>query len=400
MNMQQKEEEFIKITGKTRMEAKRFLALAKGDLETAISYSFGDAIPDSTPEEHSSHIQPMEQPPPKWGSSNKRRKGFKTMADVANDDSQDDDDDTQRYMSTDGQSGRLTIDPSKKEGKEDIYSKLLKQAKPMTEEQMHRSAMGDGEDEDFIDPHFTKKGSADFWKMGGSSLGSTDTPSVTIDNPSQPAGGAGRRPERGKQNVIMINMYKNGFTVNDGPLHSNENPQTQQYLAMISAGQLPPPLVPAGATPPFTVSLNDRRGEEAPKPPRDYFQEQGHSLGGQSSAQPSKAFVGASARSDGPSSTVKAAPAVSQPTSQPSLSDLSQEEFMVQCRFESGQTQRFVFNKFSKLRELEIKAQQVLNHTRIEISQPFPRKVYTKDDMNKTLAELNMKNASVIIRAL
>jgi predicted DNA binding protein len=76
------------------------------------------------------------------------------------------------------------------------------------------------------------------------------------------------------------------------------------------------------------------------------------------------------------------------------------EEFMVQCRVEGGGVHRLTFTTPDTLLTLINKLKEILKVTKVEISVSFPRHIFTDNEYEKTLIELQLKNASVIVRIL
>lgn len=41
-------------------------------------------------------------------------------------------------------------------------------------------------------------------------------------------------------NAVTITLYRNGFTVGDGPLREPEAPENKRFLAILAMGRIPP----------------------------------------------------------------------------------------------------------------------------------------------------------------
>ena len=64
----------------------------------------------------------------------------------------------------------------------------------------------------------------------GNRLGDEEIPSTAIPDPSAP-------PERELETAVrVITFWRNGFTIEDGPLLSYDNPQNAQLLELINSG--------------------------------------------------------------------------------------------------------------------------------------------------------------------
>ena len=86
-----------------------------------------------------------------------------------------------------------------------------------------------------------------------------------------------------------ITLYKNGFTVDDGPFRDAESPENKKFIQSLVAGFIPPELqadVPRnadGRPAEVFIGLEDRRGENyrAPTPPAYVaYSGEGSSIGG------------------------------------------------------------------------------------------------------------------------
>ena len=77
-----------------------------------------------------------------------------------------------------------------------------------------------------------------------------------------------------------ITMYRNGFTVDDGPLRDVTSPENAQFLAILEAGRVPPELLtgkPAVDTE-VRINLSDKRSEDYIPPAYIAYSGTGHSL--------------------------------------------------------------------------------------------------------------------------
>jgi UBX domain-containing protein 1 len=75
----------------------------------------------------------------------------------------------------------------------------------------------------------------------------------------QTAEGGGVPPPSGER-IVTVTMYSNGFTVDEGPLRTMDNPQNQAFVQSLVEGYCPPELVHDGQ--PANVKLEDKSGEE------------------------------------------------------------------------------------------------------------------------------------------
>ena len=63
-----------------------------------------------------------------------------------------------------------------------------------------------------------------------------------------------------------MTVYRNGFTVDNGPFRALDDPENAEFLQDMAQGVVPRELE-AGAKGPVNVSLVDKRGEDYEKPP-------------------------------------------------------------------------------------------------------------------------------------
>lgn len=50
----------------------------------------------------------------------------------------------------------------------------------------------------------------------------------------------GEGPRQLGENNIRITLYRNGFTVDDGPLRDLESPENKRFLELLNMGRIPP----------------------------------------------------------------------------------------------------------------------------------------------------------------
>ncbi|KAI4305768.1 hypothetical protein L6164_029115 [Bauhinia variegata] len=191
--------------------------------------------------------------------SGSRSGGIRTLADLkqpAQEGSDSDsDDEPQEYYTGGEKSGMLVQDPTKGHSVDDIFSKARERAV-------------DGS------PESSKKSSTSKSFTGTARLLSGETvPSAP--QPSQP-------PESVTHTVTF---WRNGFSVDDGPLRQLEDPQNAPFIESITRSECPRELQPAD--PRTTVHVNlTRRDEDYPEPakPRHRaFHGVGRTLGSSSS---------------------------------------------------------------------------------------------------------------------
>ena len=78
----------------------------------------------------------------------------------------------------------------------------------------------------------------------------------------------------------MLKLWKNGFTVNDGPLRTFEDPKNKEFLSSIQRGELPHELVREADGGEVNLDMQDHRDEEfVPTKPKYVLFNDGYKLG-------------------------------------------------------------------------------------------------------------------------
>jgi len=177
---------------------------------------------------------------------------------------------------------------------------------------------------------------------------------------------------------VTVNVYRDGFTLNDGPFRSSSDPLNKKFLDDMARGTSPAELQ-AGKTEPVHVAVNDKRGEDykpppAAKPAFDAFTGAGNSMGGSSSASAAVA-VSASAGSI----TV----------------DPSKPKTKIRIRFHDGQNVTQELNEDHTVGELRAFCQQCSGGQAMTIMGGFPPKPLEDDSMTIKVAGLGGSQVNV-----
>lgn len=105
----------------------------------------------------------------------------------------------------------------------------------------------------------------------GHTLGSDETPSQAVPD------------ETGGEEVQRrtLTFWRNGFSIENGPLHPYDVPESKALLEAIQAGRAPTSLFGVRFGQPLEVVVNERRGEDfvPPKRATTPFEGGGHRLG-------------------------------------------------------------------------------------------------------------------------
>jgi UBX domain-containing protein 1 len=173
---------------------------------------------------------------------------------------------------------------------------------------------------------------------------------------------------------VVVTVYRNGFTVGDGPFRPLSDPLNKKFMDEMAQGRAPAELQ-AGRSEQVHVAVHDKRGEDYKEPPAPAyvkFSGEGNSLGGSSSSA--------------------AAPAVeaSQGTIQV---DDSKPKTKVQIRFHDGQKKAQEFNQDHTVGDLRAFCQQCVGGQAMAIKGGFPPKPITDDSL--TLKDAGLCGAAV-----
>ncbi|KAJ7964812.1 Plant UBX domain-containing protein [Quillaja saponaria] len=187
--------------------------------------------------------------------SGSRTRGIRTLADLnqsAGDGSDSDSDEKQEYYTGGEKSGMLVQDPTRGNTVDDIF------------DHARQSAAIDGP------PEHPQKSSTSKSFTGQARLLSGETVS--------PA------PQHPQVVTHTITFWRNGFSVDDGPLRRLDDPENAPFLESIRKSECPKELEPASRSTTVQVSLT-RRDENYPEPLKHHhapFQGVGRTLGSSS----------------------------------------------------------------------------------------------------------------------
>jgi len=251
--------------------AKFFLSAANWELETALNAFFLD--PEGTTAEDEVHeISPPQSVPTKpptlqevaagggqtnRGQQHSKQSRFGTLASINVDDDSSDDDTNKHYAGGSEHSGQLIKGPPSNRV-QDIFNSAKEHGAEVVEDA--------GSDKKDASQRAAFGGSG--FKLGNDGSSSEHVPGSNDQGP---------RPEQRS----TITFWKNGFTVDDGPLRSMNEPSNQEFLQAVMRGEIPQELVRLARGAEVHVNMVDNRTEDfvPPKPQLRPFSGSGHKLG-------------------------------------------------------------------------------------------------------------------------
>ncbi|XP_022837620.1 NSFL1 cofactor p47 [Spodoptera litura] len=277
--------QFCDVTGADEGRSKFFLESSNWQLDVALSsfYEHGgnaDEAP-SNPAAAASSLptlsdSDMESPPGSPLAAQKKDKKkapsskFATLDSLQQESSSDEEEGQAFYAGGSERSGQQILGPSKG-GRKDIVTEVFKSVR-------ERGAVV-FEDE----PSSTSRGRSAFSGVGYR-LGQT------ADDHEPASAGGNQQQQTDQPRSVRLRLYREGFTVDSGPLRHYTDPDHADFLNCIRRGEIPPELSGTGGE--VRVSLEDRRHEECPRhiaKPQP-FSGKGHLLG-----SPTPPTVGATA---------------------------------------------------------------------------------------------------------
>lgn len=269
--------QFCDVTGADENRSRFFLESSNWQLEVALSsfYEHGGNVEDlpavaTVPPMSDSD---MDSPPrsPSRPQKKEKKKGnsqFATLDSLHQESSSEDEEGEAFYAGGSERSGQQILGPPGK-GRQDIVTEMFKSVR-------ERGAVvfEDG-------PASTSRGRGGAFSGVGYRLGQTadDHEQVT----------PGKTKQDNQPRSVRLQLYREGFTVDSGPLRHYTDPNNAEFLSCIRRGEVPAELSSGGAE--VRLSLEDRRHEDIPRvaAPRA-FTGKGHMLG-----SPTPATVGATA---------------------------------------------------------------------------------------------------------
>ena len=382
---------FVNVTGSDEERAKFYLNAANWDLNSAIAAFFdsdsGDiAEPVSVPStenkmsgkdsfaDDDESSSSSEKSKPKGQSkrpSNQSNSRFATLSSYKNDDSSSDGEEGQAFYAGGSEtSGQQIVGPNKK--KKDFTQGIFDAAKS------HGAQAVTGDE-----PRKPKSSNA--FSGAGFTLGSNVDPSKQIGNSiASTTGGSNDSNEKPKTTIIKF--WKNGFSVDDGPLRDPNKPENADFMNSIKRGEVPNELRQFVRGNETHVNMEDHRNEEYVKPKETVkaFSGAGYTLG-----SPSPNVVKQEEPPLGAPSTVPSRPAFKVDESKPSTT--------IQIRLADGTRLVTKFNTDNTIGDIRNVVQNAKpGQSNFKLMTTFPNKELVNDD--QTIEDAKLKNAVIVQR--
>ncbi|XP_060807744.1 NSFL1 cofactor p47 isoform X2 [Amyelois transitella] len=318
----------------------------------------------------------MESPPgsperPHKKDKKKSSSKFATLDSLQQESSSDEEEGQAFYAGGSERSGQQIIGPGK--ARKDIVTEMFKSVR-------ERGAVV-FEDE----PTSTSRGRGELFSGVGYRLGQT----ADDHEPVTPANAAQDQPT---SRSVRLRLYREGFTVDDGPLRLYTDPDNSEFLFCIRRGEIPAELARGAGGGSVRVSLEDRRLEPSPRAAaRAAFSGAGHMLG-----SPTPATVGATA----PVAAAASDRSANQRAAQDAVRlDDNAPQTTIQFRLADGSRLTGRFNHthtVADLRQYVATAEPSYQLQNFSLLTSFPSAELT--DGNQTLKQANLLNSTLLQR--
>ncbi|CAN6643916.1 UBX domain-containing protein 1 [Trichomonascus vanleenenianus] len=271
--------EFVEVTQSSPDEAHECLDACNWDLQDALAFYFNsnaEEVREATPSHAPVPPAPASasaRPRPPRGGTPKR---FATLSDLANRQSDDSaygseaEDDRDRLFTGGEKSGLAVQNPDNAGGSGSGSGRLI-------DEILRKASMGRGgssatsEDEDEAE----QRRNVPRFRGAGYTLGSDETPSTRIEDE--------HAQEEDEPTVVsrQLIFWKEGFSVEDGPLYRYDDPNNMQLLNAVNSGSAPLSLLNVRPGQRVDVRILRRMEDnyEPPKRAQGGFSGQGNRLG-------------------------------------------------------------------------------------------------------------------------
>ncbi|KAI9357127.1 ubiquitin-related domain-containing protein [Pilaira anomala] len=371
--------QFISATDAPESQAQFYLEMSQWNLELAVSQYYdnaGGAATEAAPatEESNTPVAPVSASSSSGPATPTKRKAatsskIRTLNDIGK--GSDSDEEHENLYAGGEKSGMVVQGPNKKGGNNSLVDEILKKAAeggPAPEEEQT-----------------VKSEKKPAYTGSGYRLGSEDEPS-SLAQPSSPIAPA--IVEDTEPVTRHLTFWRNGFSVDDGPLYLYTDPANQEMLTAINSGRAPLSLLNVRHGQPVEVRVVKRQEEDYTPPPK----------------APPKPFEGTGNRLGSPATYVAPTPAPgafpsssSSSTAAPTV-DESQPTTNIQIRLGDGTRLIAKLNHTHTIGDLRqyIESSAQANGRPFILQTTFP--VKELKDNNQTLKEAGLLNSVVVQR--
>lgn len=371
-------EQFINVAGVDKDRAKFFLESSSWDLSLAIASFYEDDHEMDVGMYSAAASMSEPSSPPSTGSKlaeaafkpQQEKPKFASITDIRQSDNTDSDEEGQAfYTGGSERSGQQVLGPPKKKSGSQFVDDIFRQVKEHGAE--------------VVDPDQPQEKRSAAFRGTGYRLGDMEGASDVIK---------GENLSDEPQPTRVLKMWKNGFSIDDGPLREYTDEKNKKFLDSITRGEIPQELVQEAEG--GKINLNMERHQDMdyvlPKRKMTAFMGQGHMLGSPSPAM-----------SSFPSSSTAAAAAGSStdPVVKADLKvDSSKPTTNIQIRLVDGARLKLTLNHSHRISDIR---NYIVSERPEYACEPFFLSTYTSkelEDENQTLVESNLLNAVVMQR--
>ncbi|KAM9296379.1 NSFL1 cofactor p47 [Gastrophryne carolinensis] len=357
--------QFVLVTGVEEERARFFLESAGHDLQLALASFYEDGGDED--------IETLPQPLPGStsrgsGPSDHRVTSFRDLVHAQEEDEEEEE--GQRfYAGGSERSGQQIVGPPKKKSPNELVEDLFKGAKEHGAVAVDRSAKSPGES------------SKSPFTGGGYRLGAAP------EEESAYVVGA-RKHHQGQDVHVVLKLWKDGFSMDEGELRSYQDPGNAQFLESIRRGEIPADLRRLAQGGQVNLDMEDHRDEDFVKPKVSFkaFTGEGQKLG---STAPQ--LLNMASPSQQAENEARASSSITVDQSQPVTN--------IQIRLADGGKLVQKFNHTHRIQDIRcfiVSARPAMAATSFVLMTTFPNKELT--DENLTLKDANLLNAVIVQR--
>ncbi|KAJ6641103.1 NSFL1 cofactor p47 [Pseudolycoriella hygida] len=382
--------QFCDVTGETAERAEFYLSSANWTLQLALAGFYDNDVIDPEVPFDVDEEPPVLQPtgdsfslPARSTADDSKSKEKPTnrprIATIHNMNRSSDDDEAQGqafYAGGSERSGQQVLGPPpKKNPMRDYVSDVFSSARE------HGAQVVDQQET------ATASGSSSVFVGTGYRLGQTENDHQILPDQTP------RSSRKDNIDIVVLKLWRQGFSINDGDLRNYEDPANKDFLGSIMKGEIPHELRQGGSM--CHVDLEDHRNEEfskaavKPKP----FSGKGHTLG-----SPAPTVVSTPVTPTGSGPTISAAEAEQNANEQLNV-DTNQPTTMIQVRLADGSRLSARFNHSHTVSDITSyirTARPQYSSANFALLTTFPSKELT--DNSQTIDKAGLLNASILQR--